>query len=530
MDHSPRLHRKLYVTDVLANAMNRGGEEPLLILEGGKSLSVAQVRDATSQYMQALQSLGIARGSRVALLSANRPEVLYCSQATQLCGAMYLALHPLGSLSDHLAVLDEAKVDLLIIDASQFSERAKAIAARHPAMTIRSLVGDTEISDIGTLAASLAPKKLIAPDVADDDIMRLGYSGGTTGTPKSIPTTQRVSMECLRIMMAEWEWPNTPRILSCAPLSHAGAAMTLPALLKGGSLLVLPRFEPVAVLAAIEKHRINCTMMVPTMITALLDCADFDRFDLSSLETVFYGASAIAPARLREALQRIGPVFSQFYGQAECPQTICVMKKTDHKIDDMVRLASCGRPVPWLDVELLDEVGQVVTDGTPGEICVRGPLVMDGYRNNAELTEAVFKDDWLHTGDIAVRDANGFLRIVDRKKDMIVTGGFNVYPREIEDILTAHAAVAAAAVIGLPDDRWGEIVTACVVLANGQTMTQTEVQDLVRSEKGAYQTPKRVIFIDAIPQTAVGKPDKKTLRATLLQNHPDPGTDTSHER
>ncbi len=517
MTEMDSLHRELHVTDVLANALNRGGNEPLVLLGDGRSMTTSEVRDETSRFTQALNSLGIGPGSRVGLLSANRPEVLHCSHATQLSGATYTALHPMGSLSDHLAVVIESAFDLLIIDTGDFAERAQQLAGASPDLTIAALGPHGRFTDLCAIASGFTPQKLRPPPVAANDIVRLGYSGGTTGKPKCIPTTQRVSMECLRIMMAEWEWPATPRILSCAPMSHAGAALTLPALLKGGSLLMLPRFDPAAVMTAIQEHRINCTMMVPTMIYALLDHPDFDRFDLSSLETVFYGAAAIAPTRLKEAIERIGPVFFQFYGQAECPQTICVMKKADHDPDDPRRLASCGRPVPWLEVELLDDEGEPVADGRPGEICVRGPLVMDGYRGDAELTAEAFRHGWLHTGDIAIRDDDGFLRIVDRKKDLIVTGGFNVYPREVEDVLTAHPAVAAAAVLGLPDEKWGEAVAACVVLHRDRALSAADIQALVRDEKGRFQTPKHVLFIEEIPQTAVGKADRKALRALFVR-------------
>jgi fatty-acyl-CoA synthase len=286
-------------------------------------------------------------------------------------------------------------------------------------------------------------------------------------------------------------------------------------------MLVLPRFDPVAVMQAIQERRINCMMLVPTMIYALLDHPRFGEFDLSSLETVFYGASAISAARLKEAIERIGPVFFQFYGQAECPMAITVMRKAEHDVNDLRRLASCGRPVPWVHVELLDSNNCPVPDGKPGEICVRGPLVMDGYRNNPELTAQTFAGDWLHTGDVAVRDPGGFLRIIDRTKDMIVTGGFNVYPREIEDILGEHPAVSQSAVIGVPHSKWGEAIKALVVLRPGQNATAEELIARVAQRKGSFQAPKTVEFIDSIPQTAVGKPDKKALRAKFGQ--PDPG-------
>src|SRR5262249_17722737 len=264
-----------------------------------------------------------------------------------------------------------------------------------------------------------------------------------------------------------------------------------------------------------------------TMIYALLDHPRFGEFDLSSLETVFYGASAISPTRLKEAIERIGPKFFQFYGQAECPMVITVMRKSEHDVNDLRRLASCGRPVPWVHVELLDSNNRTVPEGEPGEICVRGPLVMDGYRDNPELTAQAFSGGWLHTGDVAVRDPGGFLRIIDRTKDMIITGGFNVYPREIEDILSEHPAVSQSAVIGVPDPRWGEAIKALVVLRPGSSASAEELIALVAQRKGAFQAPKTLEFVESIPQTAVGKPDKKALRA---QFGPQPGMDNSSER
>jgi fatty-acyl-CoA synthase len=295
-------------------------------------------------------------------------------------------------------------------------------------------------------------------------------------------------------------------------LSHAGGTMFLPTLLKGGTMLVLPAFDALAVLGAIEEYKINCVMLVPSMIYALLDHPRFEEFDLSSLETVFYGASPISPARLKEAIERIGPVFSQFYGQAEAAMTICVLRKSEHDVADLRRLASCGRPVPWLHVELLDDDNQPVLEGAPGEICVRGPIVVAGYRNAPEQNAATFSGDWLHTGDVAVRDAGGFLRILDRKKDMIITGGFNVYSAEIEDILAGHSAVAQAVVVGVPHPKWGEAIKAFVVCRSGRRVSAETLIGLVARRKGSFQAPKFVEFVDSIPLTPVGKPDKKALR------------------
>lgn len=507
------LHRPLYMADVLANALNMGGTRPVLQLLGGPLLTVAQLRDATSQFVQALASLGVTRGTRVALISPNRPECLHVTQALQMLAAVYVPLHPLSGLPDHLHVISDAGVEVLIFDAERFSERAADIAREVAGFRLMAFGESPLGDDLLALAESFMPAPLEAPEVGPHDVMRMGYSGGTTGKPKALPSVQRTAYITLQMMLAEWEWPNPPRVLSCAPLSHAGGAMFAPALLKGGTVLVLPGFEPVAVMQAIQDYRINCMLLVPTMIYALLDHPRFAEFDLSSLETVFYGASSISPARLREAIERIGPVFAQFYGQAEAPMVITYLRKDEHDINDMRRLASCGRPSPWLRVALLDADNQPVADGLPGEICVRGPLVMDGYRDNPELTAQTFAAGWHHTGDVAVREAGGFLRIVDRTKDMIVSGGFNIYPREIEDVLGEHPAIAQVAVIGVPHPKWGEAVQAVIVLRPGQQVAAEELIALVAERKGAFQAPKNVVFVDTIPQTPLGKPDKKALRA-----------------
>jgi fatty-acyl-CoA synthase len=511
------LHRTLYVSDLLVNALSCEPERPLLQLLGGPTLTVGEVRDATSQYVQALASRGVGAGVRVGLLSGNRPEVLHASHAVQLLNAVYAPMHPLAGAADHLHVLRDADIEVLIFDAARYGERAAELATAQPGLRLLSFGPGPHAEDLCALAEGFAPRPLQAPRVNGADVTRLGYSGGTTGKPKSIASSQRVGLATLQVMMAEFEWPTTPRVMTCAPLSHAGVSLTLPTLLKGGTLLVLPGFEPAAVMQAIQDYRINCTLVVPTMIYALLDHPRFGEFDLSSLETVFYGASSISPPRLKEAIERIGPVFFQFYGQAEAPMALTVLRKADHDPNDLRRLASCGRPTPWIDLVLLDSENRPVPDGEPGEICVRGPLVFEGYRNDPELTAETFRGGWHHTGDVAVRDADGFLRIVDRTKDMIVSGGFNIYPRELEDILAEHPAVAQAAVIGAPHPKWGEAVTAIVVLRAGASAGAEDLITLVAARKGSFQAPKTVEFVESIPQTPVGKPDKKALRARYAQ-------------
>jgi fatty-acyl-CoA synthase len=263
----------------------------------------------------------------------------------------------------------------------------------------------------------------------------------------------------------------------------------------------------------VAAERITLALLVPTMIYAVLDHPDLDRTDLASLETIMYGASAISPTRLAEGIRRIGPAFCQLYGQTECAGIATSLWRAQHLPDDLHRLTSCGMPMPGARVAVLDDEGQPVADGAPGEICVQGASLMQGYWKQPELTAGALQGGWLRTGDMAVRDEAGFLYIVDRKKEMIVSGGFNVFPREIEDVLSTHPAVSAAAVIGVPDDKWGEAVKALVIAKPGAAVDPAELIALVRERKGPVYAPKSVELVDALPLTPVGKLDKKALRA-----------------
>lgn len=504
--------RPQFLPDLLIAALERNGSRPCLVIDD-HTLSAHEMRDAISRYVQAYAGLGIGPGDGIATLSKNRPEVLCSMGANMVFPARNTPLHPLGSLEDHAYVLEDAGIETLIFDPS-FTERARRLAERLPSLRRLLSYGPAEVGvDLAALAASFDPVPLVAPSVDAEDQPALSYTGGTTGKPKGVMATYRSSAAMAQIMVTEWQWPDEVRHLVCTPLSHAGASFFVPLLLRGGSMVVLPAFEAGAVLDAIAQYRITTVMLVPSMLYALLDHPRFAETDLSSLETIFYGASPMSPARLKEALERLGPIFFQFYGQTEGPQTVCVLRKEEHDPANPGRLASCGRPVPWVRVALLDDEGAEVPPGEPGELCVRGPLVMKGYWHKPEETARALQGDWLHTGDVARRDEGGFLTIVDRKKDMIVSGGFNVYPREVEDVIATHPSVAAVGVVGVPDETWGEAVKAVVVLRPGKTLDGDELMALVKEHKGSHHAPKSVDVVESLPLSPLGKPDKKALRA-----------------
>ena len=501
---------------LIIDGLNRYDDRPFLFL-GDATITYAEVRAHASRFAQALQAKGVQKGSRTAILSANRPEVLYNLCGNMVIGSCNTPLHPLGSAEDQAYVLQDAGIETLVYDAAYFGQRAAELKERVPGLKNLLGFGASDAGeDLNALAATFEPKPLIAPDIGPNDLNTIVYTGGTTGRPKGVRQPYRSAAYMTMVQMAEWEWPDEIRFLIATPLSHAAAAFVVPTLQAGGAFVALQGFTPDLFFDAVENHRITATFLVPVMIYPLLDHPRAQTADLSSLETLFYGASAMSPARLKEGVEKWGQIFFQCFGQSEAPMALTHLKKKEHDLAKPERFASCGRPSPWVHLALLDDDNNLVPEGEAGEICVRAPLVMEGYNGLPEQTAEAFAGGWLHTGDVGRFDDDGYLYIVDRKKDMIVTGGFNVFPREIEDVISAHPAVAMVAVVGVPDERWGEAVKAVVVLRPGQEPSEelaAELQTAVKDAKGSVQSPKSVDFVAQIPLSPLGKPDKKTLRA-----------------
>jgi fatty-acyl-CoA synthase len=300
-------------------------------------------------------------------------------------------------------------------------------------------------------------------------------------------------------------------------MTHASGCLPLPVLLRQGRCVLLERFDPELLLATIAAERATATLVVPTMIYLLLDHPSRAAHDLSSLRNILYGASAIAPERLRQALAAFGPVFTQFFGQTEAPMALTSLPREAHVVADRAQedivLASAGRATFGTQIRLVDDDGREVPVGEPGELIARAANVMSGYLEDPQATAAALRDGWLYTGDVARMTADGLITIVDRSKDVIVTGGFNVYPREVEDALFGHPAVRQVAVVGAPHEKWGEEVRALVALHPGTAATAEELIAFVRERKGPLAAPKTIEFADAVPLTNLGKIDRKAIRA-----------------
>jgi acyl-CoA synthetase (AMP-forming)/AMP-acid ligase II len=312
--------------------------------------------------------------------------------------------------------------------------------------------------------------------------------------------------------------------LAAAPMTHTSGLLSIPCSARGGTVVVVTKPDPAVLLAAIPKYRVTEFFLPPTVIYRLLDIPDLaKKVDFSSLKYFMYGAAPMSVEKLRQAIGTFGPVMMGGYGQTEAPASISYLPPGEHFVGGRVasdeRLSSVGRPNPLIRVEIMNDANQILPQGETGEICVRGDLVMKGYYKAPDKTAEAIVDGWLHTGDVGHLDAEGYLHITDRKKDMIISGGFNVYPSEVEQVIWSHPAVQDCAVIGVPDDKWGEAVKAVVELNAGQTATADELIALCKDKLGSVKAPKSVDFVASLPRSPVGKVLKKDLRAQYWQGH-----------
>lgn len=356
-----------------------------------------------------------------------------------------------------------------------------------------------------------SPERGAGPDA----LATISGTGGTTGRPKGVMWTHRTWQTFVANFHAAFPVRRPPVYLVVAPMTHAAGTFGIVLMAAAASVVILPGFDAQAVMVAIERHRVTTLFLPPTAIYSLLAHPEVRRHDYSSLEYFFYTAAPMSTAKLREAIEVFGPVMSSMYGQVEAPATCTCLPPwelvRDGVIDERL-LGSCGRPSLHTRVAIMDEQGRLLPAGDRGEVVVRGGLVMRGYYRDEAATAEVSRFGWHHTGDIGYQDDDGYLFIVDRNKDMIITGGFNVYSTEVEQALASHPAVLDCAVIGVPDEKWGEAVTAIVVLKPGQAASEAELIEFAKRQLGSVKAPKCVELWDALPRSAAGKVLKKVIR------------------
>jgi fatty-acyl-CoA synthase len=504
------------LADYLDKGASLGADAPCLTTDG-RTRTYAEVRELSSRVAAALAARGVRPGDRVAVLSANDPTAFTCVFGISRAGAVWCPVNPRNEAGENRELLALFGCTTLIFQ-ERFAPLVAQIRGDLPGLTtLVCLDGAVEDTLSWDEFVGLGAEDVDRP--ALDDLAMVVGTGGTTGRPKGVELTGANLETMTAITLMSYPFEGRPVYLALAPLTHAAGVLCFPILALGGEVVVMPAPDVGAFLALIERHRVTHTFLPPTLIYMALAHESLDRTDLTSLQCFWYGAAPMSATRLEEALRRIGPVMAQLFGQTEAPMMISTMSPRDHFHPDgtvaTARLASAGRPAPLVTVSIMDESGNLLPTKEVGEIVVRGSLVMRGYHHDPEATAVASAHGWHHTGDIGYLDDDNFLFIVDRAKDMVITGGFNVYSTEVEQAIMRHPAVQDCAVIGLPDEKWGERLTAVVQVRAGATLDPAEVKAFVKERIGSVKTPKQIEVWPDLPRSKVGKILKSDLKAKL---------------
>jgi acyl-CoA synthetase (AMP-forming)/AMP-acid ligase II len=501
--------------DIIRNNAHKFPEETAYVYNG-RRISFGEHHERANRLASALWTLGLRRQDRVSILSQNSIEFMECYAACELAGFIAATVNFRLAAPEMTYILTDSTPRILIFEA-QYAGIVDQIRGNLPHIeTYVCFGGDTPdwAVDYEDLVARGDPAGAPTRPLPEE-IVHLIYTSGTTGRPKGVMRSNIGDIAIANLMATELGLIVSDRLQLMMPVFHVGARfLQLAAHLRGASVVLHHDFKPEEILETITREKVTMTHMAPTMIQALMAVPGIDQADVSSLHTICYSAAPMPVPLLRRGLQLFGPVFLQLYGMTEGGGT--TLHKYQHKPDgtpeDIRRLGSIGQAAPTVDIKIIDDNGDELPVGQPGEILTRTPSHMMGYWNNSAATIQALRGGWYHTGDLGYVDAQGFLYLVDRKKDMIISGGENIYSREVEEALATHPAVADAAVIGVKDDYWGETVRAIVVLTGDATLTEEELIDYCRTQIASYKKPKSILFVDTLPRLPSGKINKVVLR------------------
>ncbi len=491
---------------------------------GERSWSFTEVRDLSCRIANGLLAAGFPKEAKGAVWALNDPVAWTCTLGLWRAGLAWIPVSPRGSAEDNRFILDAFDCEVVFFQKA-FAPVIAELRPKLPRIRLWICL-DGDLPDAPSLEAWCGSLPLTAPEVdyQMDDVVAVMATGGTTGMPKGVMNTHRsIQTFVANYMIAvSYGGNERPVNLAAAPMTHTAGVLGLPCTARGGTVVVLEKPDPALMFDAIARHRVTEFFLPPTVIYRLLEIPGIEKVDFSSLKYLMYGAAPMSLEKLKKAIEVIGPVMTGGYGQTEAPASISYLRPDEHFVGGRLahdeRLTSVGRPNALVRVEILDGDNRILGKGETGEICVRGDLVMKGYYKQPDKTAETIVDGWLHTGDVGHVDAEGYLHITDRKKDMIISGGFNVYPNEVEQVIWSHAAVQDCAVIGVPDEKWGEAVKAVVELNPGGSVTAEELIALCKEKLGSVKAPKSVEFVASLPRSPVGKVLKKDLRQKYWQD------------
>jgi fatty-acyl-CoA synthase len=493
----------------------------LAIRDGEARHTYAETRCFSERIACAMWANGLQSQQRAAIYSQNHPAVLFCMLGILRAGAAWVPINFRNAADANVEYLNYSETAWLFYH-SRFRDEAYEIKAR--VQSLRHLIClDAEDGDNPSLASFLSQGgDTQEPEWADahgnlDQMMGLVPTGGTTGPARGVRVTNLAWGTMTEMATHYWRGGDcTPVCLCTAPLSHAAGVVAFTMFALGGTNVILPGFDPLAVLRAIEQYRVTHLFLPPTAFYALLAHPEVGKFNYSSLRIFLLAGSPVSPDKFKRGVEIFGPCMCQSYGQTEAPMlltwldpaTVAASAAGNHP----ERLRSCGKPTSAVRVAIMNDAGKILPPRQCGEIVARGTLVADGYHNQPEATAQIRAHGWHHTGDVGYMDEDGYVYIVDRKKDMIISGGFNVYCAEVEAAIMALREVQECAVIGVPDEKWGEAVKAIIVLNDGESLNEGAVLAHCKSKLGGAKSPKSVEFWSELPKTPAGKLDRKMMR------------------
>jgi acyl-CoA synthetase (AMP-forming)/AMP-acid ligase II len=493
-------------------------------IQNARSYTFDEVGALSCRIANTLLALGLPKETKGAVWSANDVTAWACTLGLWRANMTWIPVNARNSAQENHYILDAFDCEVMFYQG----EFAAIIDDLRPSLPkIRHWVCiDAEGRDAPSLQRWSAAQPSTRPEVSYDmdDVIMLSPTGGTTGMPKGVMNTHRSTQTFIAHFMLACAYRNgeTPVNLAAAPMTHTAGLLAVPCTAQGGTVVVVTRPDPAVMLGAIMQHKVTEFFLPPTVIYKLLEMPGIEALDLSSVKYLMYGAAPMSVQKLKKAIEVFGPIMAGGYGQTEAPASIAFLRPDEHLVDGQLagdeRLSSVGRPYPLIRVEVMDDDQRILPRGATGEICVRGDLVMKGYYKQPDKTAETLIDGWLHTGDIGHIDAEGYLHLTDRKKDMIISGGFNVYPSQVEQVLWSHPAVQDCAVIGVPDEKWGEAVKAVVELNPGLSVSAQALIDLCKERLGHVMAPKSGDIVDSLPRSPVGKVLKKDLRQPYWQN------------
>ncbi len=493
-------------------------------IQDDRCYTFAEVGELSCRIANRLVALGLPSGTKGAVWAGNDVTAWACTLGLWRANMVWIPVNARNSNADNHYILDAFDCEVIFYQ-SQFAPVITELRATLP--EIRHWVCiDAATPQAPSLENWTAGMSTTRPELeyGMDDVVMLSPTGGTTGMPKGVMNTHRSTQTFIAhyLLACPYGAGERPVNLAAAPMTHTAGLLAVPCTAQGGTVVVVSKPDPALMFAAIAKHGVTEFFLPPTVIYKLLDIPGIEKIDMSSVKYLMYGAAPMSVQKLKQAIELWGPIMAGGYGQTEAPASISNLPPDQHFINGELgsdeRLSSVGRPNPLIRVEMMNDDNQILARGKTGEICVRGDLVMKGYYKQPEKTAETIIDGWLHTGDIGHIDGDGYLHITDRKKDMIISGGFNVYPSEVEQVIWGHPAVQDCAVIGVPDEKWGEAVKAVVELNEGQSVTQEEIIALCKAKLGSVMAPKTVDFVVSLPRSTVGKVMKKDLRQQYWQD------------